>query len=172
MELYPGNSIEGALTNDELQFLYLSAGLMNSIVEIGSYFGKSAHALLSGCKGTVYCIDHFLGSACDETSLVAKNRDIREGFLNNVGHFGNLVLMTMDSIEAVKHFSDKSIDMIWIDGSHDYPSVKADLEVWTPKCIKLICGHDFNNEGVEKAVREKFPNCIETGVGTIWSVKL
>jgi hypothetical protein len=80
--------------------------------------------------------------------------------------------MTMDSLDAVKHFSDKSIDMIFIDGSHDYESVKADLDAWTPKCKRLLCGHDFNNSGVATAVRNKFTHYSETGAGTIWEVKL
>jgi predicted O-methyltransferase YrrM len=171
MEDYLGNRIEGSMSHVELRWLYHHALSMDSIVEVGSFYGRSSHALLSACKGTVYCIDHFEGSPFDETRLVSRIKNIREGFLRNVGNFENLVLMTMESIEASKHFSDKSIDMIFIDGGHDYASVKADLEVWVPKCKKLICGHDFNNMDVARAVSEKFSR-PRNEVDTIWEYRL
>ena len=64
------------------------------------------------------------------------------------------------------HFTDESIDFIYIDGNHSYDSVYEDLELWYPKLIKngIIAGDDYTinpietvnncNFGVKKAVDE------------------
>ncbi|MHA1482503.1 MAG: glycosyltransferase [Candidatus Heimdallarchaeaceae archaeon] len=60
---YSGNKIEGWMTFPELQFLYKKSKEMKSICEVGSWKGRSTHALLTGCKGKVTAVDHFNGSA-------------------------------------------------------------------------------------------------------------
>ena len=150
----------------ELEWLHETAKRMNSIVEIGSWKGRSTFALLSGCPGIVYAIDHFRG---DSDSIIqqgmVKREDVYQTFMQNVGHFQNLRVLKMDSIHAVKVFSGeievfpRMIDMVFIDGEHSYESVKPDLEAWLPKAKKLICGHDWEPasmyEGLRRAVHEK-----------------
>ena len=63
----------------------------------------------------------------------------------------------MDSLDAAKTFKDKSVDMVFIDGGHEYEEVKADIEAWLPKTKKLICGHDHGG-GIERATQEIFNN--------------
>lgn len=144
----------------ELLWLYLIARKMDNIVEIGSWRGRSTHALLSGCKGTVWAVDHFRGSrehVEDELSFAEIEKgDIYEDFLKNVGHFKNLKLLKMDSLEAVKKFKDNSVDMVFIDGGHGYEEVKQDIKAWHPKTRKITCGHDFDWWAVHKAVHESF----------------
>ena len=170
---YSDPAIPGWMFDNELQFLYNISQWMTSIVEVGSWKGKSTHALLSGCKGTVWTIDHFLGtpSSRDTIHKEATETSIKDIFLNNVGHFPNLKLLDMSSEEAVKLFNDHSIDMIFLDGDHVYEAIKKDIEIWFPKTIKVICGHDYN-AGVKQAVDEAFKanNIITNAVmGTIWA---
>ena len=149
------NTIDGWMTDAELHWLYDTASGMESIVEIGSWKGRSTHALLSGCEGTVWAVDHFNGSNSQELAFTeAKEKDIHKIFLENVGHFKNLKALKTDSITASKQFKDKSVDMVFIDGDHAYEAVKADIEMWLPKAKKLICGHDYPFKGVKKAVDE------------------
>jgi predicted O-methyltransferase YrrM len=64
----------------------------------------------------------------------------------------------MSSLEYAKFVEDKSLDFIYIDGNHQYSSVKEDIQVWYNK-IKpggIISGHDFNWIPVSKAVIEFF----------------
>jgi len=150
------SNIPGWMKSRELVWLYLVAQEMDSIVEIGSWMGRSTDALLSGCRGTVWAVDHFKGNK--EHSEEQKT-GILEAFLENVGHFKNLKILKMSSLEAVKRFKDKSIDMVFIDGGHEYEEVMADIKAWLPKTKKLICGHDYDDDrdkGVKRAVDEIF----------------
>jgi predicted O-methyltransferase YrrM len=55
------NILRGGTSDLELQWLFNTAKNMNSIVEIGSFLGRSTVALLSGINptGKVYAIDIF-----------------------------------------------------------------------------------------------------------------
>jgi hypothetical protein len=148
------NNIEGFMFPDEMNWLYETAKGMKSIVEIGAFKGKSTHALLSGISkdGMVYSIDPL-----DYDDW--KDNKVFMEFMRNVGFYPNMRFIRFRSAQAVKMFEDKSIDMVFIDGDHMYPSVKQDIELWLPKTKKLICGHDYHNftpecEGVTKAVDE------------------
>ena len=153
------NNIDGWMLPEQLGWLFNAAKEMKSIVEIGSWKGKSTHALLTGCKGTVHAVDIFNGSMKKDVS----GDEQYEEFMRNVGHFKNLEIYRMPSAEAVKKFKDKSIDMVFIDGGHTYEEVKQDIEMWLPKTKKLICGHDYQGADVKKAVDEKFKNvdCVD-----------
>jgi hypothetical protein len=161
------NNIPGWMTRTELNWLHKTAMKMDSIVEIGSWKGKSTHALLSGCKGTVHAVDHFQGSRGEELiHQEAIFRDIYKDFKRNVGHFKNLKVHKMSSLEASKKFKDKSVDMVFIDGSHLCDEVKDDINAWLPKAKKLICGHDFQWDNVQEAVTEVLG--ITDVADTIW----
>ena len=62
-------------------------------------------------------------------------------------------------------------DMIFLDASHDYASVKADILAWMPLLAPggLLCGHDLgpNWPEVEVAVRELIPD-FKLGANQIW----
>jgi hypothetical protein len=169
---YEPAAIDGWMSATELWWLHENAKNMDSIVEIGSWKGRSTHALLSGCKGTVWAVDTWLGSP-DElktTHKEATEKDLYAEFMKNVGGFTNLKALKMPSVEAAKQFEDKSIDMVFIDGGHRYVDAKADIEAWLPKAKKIICGHDYNFISVQEAVTEKFglPDSAES----IWIVHL
>jgi len=151
---YEAPEIDGWMSTGALEWLYETAQKMNSIVEIGCWKGKSTHALLSGCKGPVFAVDHFKGNPEERTSAhkEAALCDIGEQFKKNVGHFKNLVLMRMESTEAAKYFALDSVDMVFIDGSHEVEAVMADVAAWLPKCRRLMCGHDSGYSGVQGAL--------------------
>jgi len=171
--LYKDIGINGFMHETELQWLYEKAKGMKTIVEVGSWFGRSTHALLSGCRGTVYAVDTFKGSASqiDVEHAYAKNHDVKEVFLKNVGHFKNLVVIQEDSSVASKQFKDNSIDMIFIDGDHTYEYVKKDFDHWFPKCKILFCGHDKDEGGVPKALKE-LNKIFFNPIQTIWSIPI
>jgi hypothetical protein len=170
------NKIPGWMSVTDLLWLYNIAKEMDSIVEIGSWKGRSAHALLSGCNGTVYAVDHFLGSLDERGGPHAEAgiRDIHKDFMNNVGNFKNLKVLKMDNGEAAKQFEDNSVEMVFIDAGHTYEEVLGDIRRWLPKVRKIICGHDRGDEQVNKAVVEVFGIDFEINekIGNIWLKKI
>lgn len=147
------NNIEGWTTELELEWLEDRAKEMQSIVEIGCWKGRSAKALLEKCPGKVWCVDHFKGSPGNHFSTPerAEKEKAYERFMENLGHYENLEVMKMSSEDAAQRFGPY-VDMIFIDGDHSHEAVKKDIELWLPKCRKLICGHDYNE--VWKAVHK------------------
>lgn len=162
--------IGGWMSPGERNWLYERAKEMRSIVEVGSWKGRSTYALLSGCPGTVYAVDTWKGSPDEINSShkEATQHDIYDDFIKNVGHFRNLVAVRKDSVEASKEIP--TVDMVFIDGCHQYDAVKHDIAAWLPKTVKLICGHDKNQAGVPAAVKEAFGDT--ESVETIWFVRL
>jgi mannosyltransferase OCH1-like enzyme/glycosyltransferase involved in cell wall biosynthesis len=181
--IYGENSIDGFMLPEELNWLYMTAKKMNTIAEIGSWKGRSSHALLTGCPGKVTCIDTFAGSSDprDITNPRAKSQDIKAEFLKNVGYFPNLELLHMTSRQAAElcKAEGRKFDMVFIDADHKYECVKEDIELWSSLATRILCGHDYNPNqvklpdgsddvcaGVVKAVDELMPG-IKTST-TIW----
>jgi precorrin-6B methylase 2 len=163
---YQGNEIPGWMSTTELEWLYQQAKKHKSIYEIGCWIGRSTHALCSGCEGTVTAIDTFYGSPGEDFHEVM-GRGSLEKFKENMKHFDNVTAIKGDS--AACSIDAEQADMVFIDGAHDYESVKQDIISWWPKATKLICGHDYAEQwvGVRAAVDELFGKKIKT-VGTIW----
>ncbi len=155
----PSPGIQGWMGDHELQWLYEHARQMTSIVEIGSWRGRSTHALLSGCQGDVWAVDHFQGSrgelnACHQD---AATHDIEAEFRDNLKQFGDrLHVVNMESGEAAKLFGNGEFDMVFIDASHIEEDVLRDLELWAPKARLLVAGHDWNLAGVTPACLKYF----------------
>lgn len=169
------NGIDGWMSPLELEFLNVIGSKCRSIVEVGSWKGRSTKSLLdTGAK--VHAVDTWEGSQDqqDLTYTQAKESDIYAEFQKNVGHYDNLKVVKKDSLSAAKLYSDKSVDMVFIDANHTYEAVKEDIKAWLPKARKLICGHDYTDEwpGVTQAVNEMFKGKDIRVVGTIWMVEL
>lgn len=153
----------GWMTPEQLVWLGGRAAAMSSVAEVGSLRGRSSYALLTACRGPVYCIDPW--------------PEHYEDFMAACGSFPNLVAVRAPSPEAAAQVPD--VDMVFLDGDHEYEGVKADIEAWLPKCRKLLCGHDYGHPdfpGVAEAVHEAFGERMTlAGPGTlagIWTVEI
>jgi hypothetical protein len=73
--------------------------------------------------------------------------------------YSNFQLIRKPSFDAVNHFEDESIDIVFIDANHSYESVKNDIDLWLPKVKTggVLSGHDYSIGffGVIQAVNEK-----------------
>lgn len=164
---YAENGIDGWMTIQELNWLYKTSQVHEKIVEVGSWKGRSTHALLNGNKGSVTAVDTWKGSADPKDGT--HGQDTFDEFMTNCGAFNNLKTLRMPSVESAKSFDDKSIDMVFIDAGHTYEELKEDIAAWLPKTKAIICGHDYSEvwPGVMQAVDEAFgkPDGVED---TIW----
>lgn len=134
------------------------------IVEIGSWKGKSTIWLSkgseSGLQNKIYAIDPHAGSK--EHLKGGKNVWTFDDFQKNlskckVDRF--VIPLKKKSSEAVKDVSD-NLGLVFIDGAHDYFSVKQDFMSWMPKISEggVIAFHDsFGKgwDGVRKVVHKE-----------------
>jgi hypothetical protein len=165
-------TIQGWMTADELRWLAGMAEQVESVAEIGSWKGRSTYALGSMCSGPVYAIDTWLGSDEPEHEE-ARKRDIFADFTANTQDLKNVQPVKMKSQYAASAVPD--VDMVFIDGGHTYEEVKADIEAWSGKAKKFLCGHDYtdtNHPGVRKAVDEAFGDRAKLAIGSIWIVDM
>ena len=74
------------------------------------------------------------------------------------------------SHEVHNQIEGGSLDFVFIDASHDYSSVKGDIEYYTPKLKPngWLCGHDMDFPGVNQAVNELLPNDHHIGPNNVW----
>ena len=128
------------------------------IVEIGSYLGRSTCFIAEGIKNrniTFYTIDTFENQGMSEGV-----RNTFEEFNKNTFQYKNEIIVKKGfSYEVVKDFKNIEIDLLWIDGCHEYKAVKRDIEDWLPLVKKdgMICFDYYikgPNHRVKKAVNE------------------
>ena len=123
------------------------------IVELGSHYGGSAFAFLQAIKdgssdSTFYAVDTWQG---DDFTRSDYNEDIFAHYclINNTffsKQHSHTLRMTFD--EACSRFADGSIDLLHIDGSHNYDDVKHDYLTWKDKVCEngVIFFHDIGED--------------------------
>ena len=139
----------------------------SKFVEVGSWKGRSAACMCveianSEKKIDFYCVDTWEGSIeHQDYDDLEKLYDI---FLRNMKPVEKYYFpLKIPSLDAVHKFEDKSLDFVFLDGSHEYEDVRQDIIAWMPKIKKggVLAGHDYypNNPewfGVNRAVDEIF----------------
>lgn len=159
--------IEGWLTVKEAEALYsmVVSEKCKTIVELGSWKGRSTSWLMAAANqngGTLYAVDHFKGSAEHKTRPDLPN--LKADFDTNIRRVkmrlglpdSCLSVMVTDSLLASLRFEDETVDLIFIDASHEYEAVKADLTTWLPKIKRggIITMHDINFDGPRQVFHE------------------
>lgn len=132
------------------------------IVEIGSWKGASTIWLAKGSKRRsnikVYSIDPHTGDP-EHWKKYGKVWTFGE-FKKNIKNakVGDVVVpIVKTSEEAAKNF-DEPVELIFIDGSHEYEDVKLDFELWFPKVVEggVMIFHDtiIYAKGPKKVTKE------------------
>ncbi|MBI2558015.1 class I SAM-dependent methyltransferase [Candidatus Woesearchaeota archaeon] len=131
------------------------------VVEIGSWQGKSTIWLAKGSKKgnnvKIYAIDPHTGSS-EHKEAYGKVWTFNNFKKNiNKANVEDIVVPILKySDKAAKTFN-KPVELIFIDGSHEYDLVKLDFELWFPKVIDggIIAFHDTVGwEGPKRLVKE------------------
>ncbi len=136
------DQVNGWLTYREGKLLYNLAKNCSGkgvIVEIGSWKGKSTIWLAKGSKAgnnvSIYAIDPHLGST--EHKEWYGNVLTFEEFKKNIkdAKVDDIVIPIVKKSEEAANYFDKPVELIFIDGAHEYELVKLDFESWFPKVI-------------------------------------
>jgi len=145
-------NISGWLTDAEEEFLYNAAKNCKGkgvIVEIGSWKGKSTIWLAKGSKAgnnvKIYAVDTHTGSSRyrEKYGEVWTFEEFKENIKKtNVEDI--IVPVVKTSEDAARDWDEKPIELLWIDGSHEYEMVKLDFDLWFPYLIEggIIAFHD------------------------------
>jgi len=158
------DKVQGWLRYTEGAFLYRAAKQVSGrgvIVEIGSWKGKSTIWLAKGSKDgskvKIYAIDPHTGSPehrdryGDVWTFPEFKRNIEEAGVDDI-----VLPVVKTSREASKNWN-YPVEFMFIDGAHDYDSVKTDFELWYPHIIYggVIAFHDtIGWEGPRRLVKE------------------
>jgi len=158
MQEVNNKKIEGWLAPDEAAFLYMMAQSCTgrgAIVEIGTWKGKSTIFLAKGSKAgnniKIYTIDPHTGAS--------EHREIDPNVWTYLEFKSNIQIMDIDDIVIpIVKTSEKAakdwnipIELLFIDGAHEYELVKLDFELWYPHVIKdgMVAMHD-TAEGISQ----------------------
>jgi hypothetical protein len=175
---------------------FISESKPRHIIEVGTWKGQSAitmgHVIKKlGLSCTITCVDTWLGAIefwtrlCDtpERNLLQKHGypQIYFQFLSNVVHEGmqDIILpFPNTSICAARFFAERKITakLIYIDASHEYEDVLADLKAYWPLVESggILFGDDWDWASVKRAV-EEFSSAnnlkLEVDTNTFWFIR-
>lgn len=157
------------------------------IIEIGTWIGGSAimmadYLVENNIAGEIVCVDTWLGSVehwgeiC-EMKVENGRPIIYKEFLSNVVNKGYQNIITpfpIDSTNGLLYFQKNNIkaDLIYVDGGHDYMSVKNDLYN-ASNVVRIggwIIGDDYHHPDVRRAALEVFgaQHLHEKGNKFVW----
>lgn len=155
------------------------------VVEVGCWKGKSTSYIGRLCntnKTKLHCVDSWKGSTDEFDSgyqAMLRQEDVSAIFLKNMTDRGiRFILHKTHSLAASKEFEEGTVDLVFLDSSHDYKAVRTDIEVWFNK-VKwggILAGHDYAPEhnGLRYAVDEfssEVESPVRRGEGSIWYIQ-
>jgi hypothetical protein len=138
-------------------------GQLDRIAEVGVLRGNYAKRLLEVNPKELHLIDpwqHF-GKAVYNDYLDKDQEGWDKTYEYVVKRFsGNpaVKIHRQESVEASTMFPNDYFDLVYIDANHAFDFVLQDIRAWLPKVKRggWIGGHDFESEGVYKAVAQAF----------------
>ena len=120
---------------------------VRQVVEVGAYAGAS---------GELFALNFPAVTSVDKWEGWAARAERQ--FSARIENYPGWQALKMASSDAAACHPDQSIDLVYIDGDHDYANVKSDILAWRNKIRPggYIAGHDFGHDmpGVAQAVRE------------------
>jgi len=147
------------------------------VLEVGSWLGKSTRWIADHAPSAqVIAIDTWHGSPEHHQNAEWKGMlpTLYDTFLKSCWAYRNRIIpVRQPSVSGLRlvHAHNIIPDVIYLDGSHEYGDVKADMEtILTLFPNSDLAGDDFMWPGVERAVRE---SCQPRGIpilrkGNVW----
>ena len=158
------DAVEGWLSLAEaraLRSLARAVGSGRSIVEVGSYRGRSTVALALGARrgggALVHAVDPhapFVGARGGSFGP----QDRAEFYANVVraGVGQQVVLVGLSSSVAARAWTRADVGLLFLDGDHRYEAVRADFEAWAPHLSQaaIVAFDDCDYPDVARLVGE------------------
>lgn len=135
------------------------------VAEVGVWLGHSVAFMASLSKEsgkaiTIYACDTFEGSLEHKKLGVGNFQKTFEKNMIDCGVSDLVKVIPSESVVAARGLKDGSLDFVFLDGSHDYHNVTADIRAWRSKVKPsgILAGHDYCESwpGVIRAVNEQF----------------
>lgn len=145
------------------------------LLEVGSFQGVST-ILFSMFANKVYSVDCYdyvvppTGRIPSHDQLFV---DAEKLFIERTKNIENIIKIKKSSVEAAQDFSDRSLDLVYIDAEHDYNSVKTDVNTWKNKVRRggVLAGHDYMLPHIHQIlVEENLVNELSVYPDSSWSV--
>lgn len=128
--------VPGWFYPDQMTFLYPYACKAKNIFEIGTYAGRSTKFwALCNPDANITTVDLVVG---DPMGNVPAGTSIDPEIVK----MGNIVSIHEHSHALVNRYN-APIDLLFIDGAHDYQSVCQDIDDWLPKTHGIVVCHDY-----------------------------
>ena len=158
----PGAVSMDQLTDADRRMLCKITSGRRAVVDVGTFLGGSAEALLSGMPndGNLISVDSYRGirMAPGMATHEIPRADVMEYVLGRLGEYSDrIAIVAGDNKLIASLMAKKSVDLVFIDAAHDYENVKADIAAWLPavKDDGIIAGHDFERVVVERMTWEQ-----------------
>jgi len=122
--------------------------------------------MLCNSEAQIWCVDTWAYAKCTMAQY--------HQFLINIQVYEArvTVMQMLSSVAAVVLADEAPFDMAFIDGSHEYETVHADIILYSNLLCPggLLSGHDYGQiwPGVRAAVDELLPDAHIREVGSIW----
>ena len=158
--------------------------------EIGVHRGELSEILLKNNRNLflymidIWSHDSYLGkgaNAASETAIKNYQDNCDENYAAAIAvherYPSRSKVHRIDSIKMAWRFANYHFDFVYIDGAHDYLSVKTDVLAWMPKVKHggWLCGHDYDNPlypDVKLAVDEMFGDQVQPDSDFTWFVRM
>lgn len=128
--------VQGWFFRPQMEFLYPYACKAKRVFEIGTYAGRSTlFWTLCNPKAEIITVDNCVG---DPLGNVTSGTSIDP----NIVKKGNILAIHEHSHALVNRFN-LPIDILFVDGSHDFDSLCQDLDDWLPKTNGIVVCHDY-----------------------------
>lgn len=142
----PDYRIDKISAEDRLALRALSGG-RKRVVEIGTFLGGSALEILAGMPedGHLLTIDTYRATPLYHVNGQAPDRSL-VGLVADRLDDSRVTVICGAGQNVAPFVGDGTLDMVFLDGAHDYEGVKRDLRLWMPKLKPdgIMTGHDYD----------------------------
>ncbi|NEZ45390.1 class I SAM-dependent methyltransferase [Paenibacillus alvei] len=118
------------------------------VVELGTHWGASFYSFCQAVKDNwlptvCYAVDTWQGDSHSGSYKENVYEEVKQLADTLYPEVATLLKMTFD--EALPHFEDDSIQLLHIDGFHEYEAVRHDFETWLLKLAEngIVLFHDI-----------------------------